>query len=329
MGVCDRISTADSLPPNLLELTVGCAAAASLLPLTRLKQLALHGLGGDAMPAAELRQLSALTSLTSVDLMYENIIPEVQEIDAAADSWCALPVQHLSLWTSNSDSLQRNTLMQLSKLTRLASLHLLNCVPTDTIQPEMLGDVLAQLTRLRDLRLTREGAHGWVQLASEREQPLRQLAETAGAAGAAAGTAEDAAAGSFLKRTLHRLAGSLHKMQLSTLNLQGQFIDRAEAAALAEMKGLTTLSVYACDVEDCSVVHIASALHDTLRVLDARKNPRVTDGCLPVLARLAPGIGTIHLEGTGVTSAGLQTYRASIEACQAGCSSSRSTPVEG
>jgi hypothetical protein len=62
------IGADDELPPNLLVLDAcEAAAAASLVPLTRLQQLTLLEIEFEVMPAAELRQLSVLTCLTSVD----------------------------------------------------------------------------------------------------------------------------------------------------------------------------------------------------------------------------------------------------------------------
>jgi hypothetical protein len=166
-----------------------------------------------------------------------------QQIDAAADGWCALPLQYLHLVPRDDRSLQRHTLLQLSKLTRLSSLSLVNGVSNDNIQPEMLGDVLAQLTRLQSLNLTRTIHHQQQQfLVAGAEVDAAAAANAVGDVPAVAATAQDAAAdaaaGSFLTRLLHRLAGSLHKMQLSTLYLDRQLIGRAEAAARAEMEVL-------------------------------------------------------------------------------------------
>jgi hypothetical protein len=92
------------------------------LPLTRLQQLTLHEMGFEVMPAAELRQLSStLTSLTSVDFSY---VDTPQQIGAAARGWHTLPMRHLYLQTSDGSSLQDSTLRQLSLLTRLSSLTL-------------------------------------------------------------------------------------------------------------------------------------------------------------------------------------------------------------
>jgi hypothetical protein len=210
LGSVGVVRANDVLPPNLLELSVCRAAVASILPLLHLKQLTLQYITWDFMPAAELRQLSALTSLTRVDLSYYT---SAQQIDAAADCWCALPLQHLSLCTRGGDSLQHNTLMHLSKLTRLSSLTLGKCVSSNSMPPEVLGDVLAQLTRLTALIVT---------MTQQQQQQLAEpAAGLAGDAAAAAWAAQDAATGSFLTRKgfltrlLHRLAGSLPRMQLS------------------------------------------------------------------------------------------------------------------
>jgi hypothetical protein len=318
MGEYDTIRAGDVLPPNLQKVDVGNAvAAASLLQLTRLEQLMLQTLEDEVMPAAELRQLSVITSLTSVDLTYWG---SAQQIDAAADGWCALPLRNLYLTSSGSGSLQRNTLMQLSKLTGLYSLGLVECISNSSIRPEMLGDVLAQLTRLHTLTFIRN-----LQQQEQEEQQLPAAAAVAAAAADAAGDAAadaaadvaavavDAAAGSFMERMLHRLAASWHRMQLSTLNLGGQSIGRAGAAALAEMEGLWQLELSGCDLEDCSVADIALALHEDLEVLDVSDNPRVTDASLPVLARLMPGINKHHLRGTSVTVEGMQRYLPAVE----------------
>jgi hypothetical protein len=149
MGEYDIVGEDDVLPPSLLELKAAdAAAAAGLLPLTRLQQLTLRAIEYEVMPAAELRQLSALTSLTSVDFTYK---ATAQQIDAAAEGWCALPLRYLYLYCSGGSTLQRNTLMQLSKLTCLEDLTLTECVSEDSIRPEVLGDVLAQLTQLDTL----------------------------------------------------------------------------------------------------------------------------------------------------------------------------------
>jgi hypothetical protein len=303
MGEYDVIGADDVLPPNLLELDVGnAAAAASLLPLTRLQQLSLQTIEDEVMPAAELRQLSAMPSLTGVDLTYWG---SAQQIDAAADGWCALPLQYLYLDSGSGSSLQRNMLMQLSKLTRLSSLGLVDCISNSSIRPEMLGDVLAQLTRLHTLTFSRN--------LQQQEQEGQQLQAAAAAADAAVDAAADAAAGSFLERMLRRLSRSFHRMQLSTLNLSWQSIGRAEAAAIAEMEGLWKLELSGCDLEDCSVADIAFALHETLDELSIADNPRVTDASLPVLARLMPGIKMHHLRDTGVTDEGMQRYLPAIK----------------
>jgi hypothetical protein len=306
------IGADDELPPNLLVLdSCEAAASASLLPLTRLQQLTLREIEFEVMPAAELRQLSVLTCLTSVDFCYGCT---AQQIDAAADGWCVLPMEYLHLVPSDCRSLQRDTLLQLSKLTRLSSLTLSDCVSNDSVPPEMLGDVLAQLTRLQTLRLTtykqqQEPQQLGATAAAGAAQDDAAAANAAGAVAAAvAATAPDAAAGSFLTRMLHRLAGSLSRMQLSTLYLEGQSIGRAEAAALAKLQGLWQLGLSGCDLEDCSVAAIVFALHRTLEVLDLSDNPRVTDASLPVLVRLMPGITQHQLRGTGITAEGLQRY---------------------
>jgi hypothetical protein len=222
-------------------------------------------------------------------------------------------MEYLHLVPSDCRSVQRNTLMQLSKLTRLSSLSLSDCVSNDSIRPEMLGDVLLQLTRLQTLRLTtykpQQEKQQLGEAAAGAAQDDAAAANAAGAVAAAvAATAPDAAAGSFLTRMLHRLAGSLSRMQLSTLYLEEQSIGRAEAAALAEMEGLEKPGLSDCDLEDCSVAAIAFSLHQRLEVLDPSNNPRVTDASLPVLARLMPGITQCQLRGTGVTAEGLQRY---------------------
>jgi hypothetical protein len=235
--------------------------------------------------------------------------------------------------------LQRNTLMQLSKLTRLSSLQLWNGVSDSSIRPEMLGDLLAELTRLHTLKLARsqqqqeeqqfaaaaaadaaqDGAAAADAAAAQDGAPDAEAGAAADAAADAAAvtaaaqdeaqdTAEDAAADSFLERFLHRLARSLHRMQLSEVCLEGHSIGRAEAAALAKMKGLCSLELSDCDLEDCSVVDIAYGLWHTLEKLDISHNPKVTDRCLPVLARLAPSITKFQLRDTGVTEEGLQRY---------------------
>jgi hypothetical protein len=314
LGEHFALEAEDMLPPSLLKLSVRDAAVDSLFPLTRLEQLALEEIGDDALPAAELRQLSAMTSLTSVDLKYH---ADAQAIAAAADGWSALPLQHLRLWCDDV-TLQRNMLTQLSQLTRLSSLTLWDCVFEDSIQPEMLGDVLAQLTRLHTLTLSNDPQQ------QEQEQlaavaavaPGHAVAAAAGNVAAVAATAQDAAAdaGSFLERMLLRLSRSFHRMQLSTLDISwGLGIGRAEAAALADMKGLRTLKLSDCDLEDCIVVDIASALCPGLDELDISVNPRVTDGCLPVLAQLVPGITKSQLSGTGITEEGLQRYLPTIK----------------
>jgi hypothetical protein len=296
MGEPDMIARGSVLPPNLRQLHAGSAAADSLLPLKGLQDLTLKATEQDDMTAAELRQLSTLTCLTSVDWTYE---ADAQHIDAAADGWSVLPLQQLCLLPTDGVRVQRNTLLQLSKLTRLSRLCFADCVPNSNIRPEMMADVLAQLTGLQTLQFCQQ----------EQQQPADAAQAAAAAGDAAAGdAAEDAAAGSFLQRMLHRLAGSLHKMQLSHLNLTGQHIGRAEAAALAKLQGLAELRLSGCDLEDCCVAEIVLALYKTLDVLGISGNPRVTDGCLPVLAQLVPGIQGGQLQGTGVTAEGRKQY---------------------
>jgi hypothetical protein len=112
---------------------------------------------------------------------------------------------------------------------------------------------------------------------------------------------------------LLRLSRSFHRMQLSTLDLSWQIIGRAEAATLAGMKGLCSLELSGCELEDCSVVDIVFALQHSLDGLNVSGNPRVTDGCLPLLARVVPGITKFQLRGTGIAAEGLRRYLPSIK----------------
>jgi hypothetical protein len=294
----DTIQEHDVLRRSLLQLSAGNAAtAACLLPLTRLQELSLIAIEVNAMPAAELRQLSSLTSLTKAEFSYFCTAGPL--VDAAAGGWSALPLQHLSVQQDVDDveagnSLQRSTLLQLSTLTGLQSLSLEGC-GMGNIRPEMLADVLGQLMNLQELEL--EGMRH-----TQQQQPAEE-----GAIGAATSEAEeDAAAGSFLTRLLKRLSSKLIRMQLWKLSLKGQNIGRAEAAALASMEGLAELRLSNCDLEDCCVADFVFAMSQTLDCLDISSNPRVTDASLPV--RLVPSMRQEHLRGTGVTLEGLRQY---------------------
>jgi hypothetical protein len=313
----------DVLPPNLLELKIGDAAAvASLLRLTRLQLLQLRV---EAMPAAELRQLTSLKHLASVALSYWGT---AQQIDAAADGWCALPLRHLTLSSADGSSLQRSTLMQLSKLTHLSKLTLVDCVSDNSIQPERLVNVLAKLKHLAFLKLARgqqaqqqqqlaeaaAGAAGDAEAAAGAAGDAEAAAGAAGDAAAAAAAqddAADAAAGSCLERFLHKLSRCPLRKQLVELNLERQRIGRADAAALGKLKRLFTLELCSCDLEDFIVIDIASALSESLLELNVSSNPRVTDACLPALERLVE-LGyygmQVKLTDTAVTEEGLRMY---------------------
>jgi hypothetical protein len=160
------------------------------------------------------------------------------------------------------------------------------------VQLETLGDALERLWLLDTLRVTRR----------KHQQEQQQLA----------GAAAAAAANSCLALFLGQITWLLDD-ELLELHLQGHSIGREEETELAGMKGLWKLVLSDCDLDDCSVVAIASGLHETMEVLNISDNPRVTDACLPALARLQPGIEELRLKGTGITKAGLQRYLPAVK----------------
>jgi hypothetical protein len=288
------------LPHSLLQLCAGNVAAVDcLLPLTRLQSLSLSRIEDYVMTVADLCLLrSSITSLTRVDFNYA--FADGDLVEAAASSWGVLPLQHLGVQAYARDmaegyNMQRSVLPHLSSLTGLQSLGLGACCIVN-VQPETLADLLGQLSSLRKLQLNNQ--------CYTTQQQQQQLAQ----AGVirAAGEAGDAA-GSFLTRMLRRLSSKLGR-RLFSLSLKGIPVGKAEAAALAGMQGLVVLQLPECDLEDCYVADIMSALHRTLQCLDIADNPRVTDASLPMLARLMPGMKVWQLKRTGVTEEGLRQF---------------------
>ncbi|WIA19719.1 hypothetical protein OEZ85_005645 [Tetradesmus obliquus] len=268
------------LPPNLLELSAGnLAAAACLLPLTRLEDLTLETKEHDVAPAQQLQQLSSLTTLTAVHLTYWG---PADATEAAAAGWQALKLRSLSLSASGDGVLASNTLLRLSSLTGLTRLHLSHC-GVGELTPEQLAATLAGMPKLRSLHLC--GVH-W-------------------------GTAEDEAANSLALAALLRGLADRRRcmLRLTDLSLYNQHVGRAAAAAIAQMRGLQELSLMDCQLEDCSAAEIALGLKPWLKELDLACNKRLTDGCLPVLAYAVPRLQASSLRGcSGVTQEGLAQY---------------------
>jgi hypothetical protein len=140
------------LPPNLLELSGGdIFSSACLLPLKHLRELSLANIEGAVPDAEDLLQLTSLTALTAVDLSYG---ADADRIDESAGGWGALQLRHLGLWPSSfrGSSLARETMLQLTSLTRIESLCIANC-GLGALEPQQLGVALAGMRYLSSLTL--------------------------------------------------------------------------------------------------------------------------------------------------------------------------------
>jgi hypothetical protein len=295
LGDDNTLRSYDVLPPNLKQLTAGNAEAAScLLPLTQLQQLELLCISEDAMPAAEMQQLTVLTALESIELVYD---ADAAVIDAAAAGWSALPLKHLHLFPNEQDNcLYRSTLQQLTSLTGLGDLSLGGC-RLDNIAPDELAEVLTQINGFYRLSMH---AVSWQQ-----QQQQQGVA------------AADDGSSSPLAKFLQGLVSLMPAMPFIHLSLGALHVGRAEAAALAGMVGLHELVLQQCQLEDCSLAQIALELKPYLDELDVSQNPGVTDACLPVLAHAGISMRERDFKGTGVTREGLKRYMPSALAGKA------------
>jgi hypothetical protein len=308
------------LPPNAQKLTVASVLRSDcLLPLTQLRQLTLLGHEHVVTPAAELRQLSSLTSLTCVDLSY---VACAEDIAAAADGWGDLQLRRLYIqpYMPGSKRLTRDTLLALSRLTGLWSLKLYGC-ELDALPPAELGAVLGQLASLDSLTLesTRLLQPQQQQQQQQQVDSSDEDEESSSSSDDDASSAEDdedddiaaaaaaAAAESQVAPLLRSMAARIHNMELRVVHISGQRIDRAAAAVLAGFVGLEELHLNGCKLEDCSVIDIALGLQQSLTNLCVARNPGVTDACLPLLRTLRR-LTALNLHGTRMTRQGKQRY---------------------
>jgi hypothetical protein len=292
-----KYNTLDShhvLPPNAQELTVGSMlGSACLLPLTQLRQLTLLGHPDNVTRAAELRQLSILTSLTYIDLSY---MGRPEDIAAAADGWSDLQLRRLDIspcW--HAARLTRDTLLALSRLTVLWSLRVRRCV-VDALQPAELGAVLRQLSSLESLSLDNVR----LALPSQQQQVDSSDNDIDDVGGAAAAVSQ-------IAPLLCSLAARIHNMHLRDIKISGLRIDRAAAAALASFVGVEELQLQRCQLDDCCLIDVALGLQYSLIDLCVADNRDVTDDCLPAL-RSCRRLTALNTSGTRVSREGKQRY---------------------
>ncbi|KAF6263781.1 hypothetical protein COO60DRAFT_1698633 [Scenedesmus sp. NREL 46B-D3] len=229
------------LPPNLL-------------PVTQLQELTLEAVEFNVMPAADMQQLTCLTALKDVELVYG---ARPAAIDKAAAGWPALPLTHLHLFPGGKGgSLRRSTLLQLTSLTALGSLDIGGCGLLD-IEPDELAEVLTQLERMYKLSLY---SISWQQ----QQQQQQQQGQIAAGVDASS---------SPLTKLLQGLAARMDGWHLIHLCLQQQHVGRAEAAALGGMEGLQELTLQHRQLEDCSLSDIALQLKPWLVELDVSESP--------------------------------------------------------
>jgi hypothetical protein len=268
------------LPPNVEDLAAGNLTTADcLLPLQQLRDLTLTNIEFEAATAEELRQLSSLTALTNVSITYN--CEYAEEIDAAAGGWRALKLKSLSLSPCGRGDLARETLLLLRRLTDVVTLQLSRC-RLHALAPELLASCIKCMHNLCNLTL---------------EAVCFDPA------------AEDAAALGALLHGLRRRRQWHWRSWLTRLSLKSQPVSRAAAAALSKLRGLQTLQLERCQLEDCCAVDIALGLEGSLQELDVQGNLRLTDGCLPALVYVLPGLQEGNFRGcTGITLKGLQRY---------------------
>jgi hypothetical protein len=156
LGFYAGLAATDQLPPFLQQLCWKCDADTAapcsvqpLLRLTRLKQLHLK-LGQKAPAAAELAQLSSISSLRKVALVYD-ATPREAVAEHAQTAWLLLPLVQLGIKADGELELPAWLLHNASTLQVLTDLKLKGgCIDA---MPSELAGVLMQLPALQHLKV--------------------------------------------------------------------------------------------------------------------------------------------------------------------------------
>jgi hypothetical protein len=265
------------LPLGLKVLHVGRLAFPDVvLPLRYLQQLHIQSC---RTKPAELLQLSSLSALTHISLVYVDTetynaevsgIDEPHEVDinAGAAAWPALSgklreLRHSGGDTSEQSQLTAETLAGLRSLSLLTSLRLHYTEMLD-VTPQQFADVLQPCTLLQQLELD----------AIELQWPGAPFESDLDA---------EAAKVPSMEVVMQAVASLPHLQDLRIRHLPLSMTAAAKLGAAAAGTQLTSLSLDACGLQDCSLCAVVVGLPNlkSLELSDA-----VGDGAVPALAKL-------------------------------------------
>lgn len=281
---CLIVHEDDVLPISLKVLNLDdCLSCQPLLKLQQLQEIIM---GTSTTPAEELLQLSQLTALTKIILVYEAYGRRGITVAAdAAAAWVALPgLQVLGFGDFLNEAWVTIPILQsLKQVSSLVRLSVCN-MKFSQQSVNMLPAVLQQLTALTALQLEilYQGGDESTSL-----QPGQQV-------------------DTVTVQVDEVLACSIARLpKLLSLHLEELHISGSPAAlALAEATQLTSLSITYSRLNDALVLTLLQDMH-TLQHLDLHDNRQIKDASGPAIARLTQLTG-LYLDQTAMYWKGLQ-----------------------